>query len=160
MLFQVKNFTFCIEFNYTLIHRQVVSDSCNCMDCRPTRLLSPSHFPRRNTGVRCHFLLQGIFPNQRLNSDLLHSGGSPALQADSLMTEPPGKLIHSLNSIYIYVNGHLPIQPTPQQSFLKIQAMYRCWHGKRVRLYSKWQWVSWRGPYTVWTPLYKKIYHM
>ena len=103
VLFQVKNFTFCIEFNYTLIHRQVVSDSCNCMDCRPTRLISPSHFPRKNTGVRCHFLLQGIFPNQRLNSDLLHSGGSPALQADSLMTEPPGKLIHSLNSIYIYI---------------------------------------------------------
>ena len=32
----------------------------------------------KNTGVGCHFLLQGVFPTQRLNLSLLH------LQADSL----------------------------------------------------------------------------
>ena len=26
----------------------------------------------KNTGVGCHFLLQGIFPTQRLNPHLLH----------------------------------------------------------------------------------------
>ena len=29
-------------------------------------------FPRENTGMGCHFLLQGIFPNQGSNSGLLH----------------------------------------------------------------------------------------
>ena len=29
-------------------------------------------FSRQNTGVRCHFLLQGIFPTQLSNPDLLH----------------------------------------------------------------------------------------
>ena len=29
-------------------------------------------FPGKNTGVGCHFLLQGIFPTQGLNPSLLH----------------------------------------------------------------------------------------
>ena len=37
-----------------------------------TRLLCPWHFPGKNTGMGCHFLLQGIFPTQGLNSGLLH----------------------------------------------------------------------------------------
>ena len=41
---------------------------------QPTRLLCPWHFPSRNTGVGCHFLLQGIFLT-----------ASPALLADSLL---------------------------------------------------------------------------
>ena len=40
--------------------------------------------PGQNTGVSCHFLLQGIFPTQI-------EPKSPALQADSLPSEPPGK---------------------------------------------------------------------
>ena len=31
---------------------------------QPTRLLCPWDFPGKNTGVGCHFLLQGIFPDQ------------------------------------------------------------------------------------------------
>ena len=42
-------------------------------------------FPGKNTGVGCHFLLQGIFPTQGSNPGLLH------WQVDSLPTEPPGK---------------------------------------------------------------------
>ena len=38
----------------------------------PTRLLCPCKFPGKNTGVGCHFLLQGIFPTQGLNSHLLN----------------------------------------------------------------------------------------
>ena len=45
--------------------------------------------PGKNTGVSCHFLLQGIFPTS--NSGLLHCRQSPALKADSLLTEPAGK---------------------------------------------------------------------
>ena len=36
------------------------------------RLLCPWNSPGRNTGVVCHFLLQGIFPTQGLNPGLLH----------------------------------------------------------------------------------------
>ena len=38
----------------------------------PARLLSPCCSPGKNTGVGCHFPLQGIFPTQGLNPDLLH----------------------------------------------------------------------------------------
>ena len=86
---------------------------------QPTRLLCPWDFPGKDTGVGCYFLLQGIFPIQGLNMGLLHcrqilyllnyKGSSllclppgefptprtelmsPALQADSLLSEPPGK---------------------------------------------------------------------
>ena len=41
--------------------------------------------PGKNTGVSFHALLQGIFPGIKPRS--------PALQADSLPSEPPGKPI-------------------------------------------------------------------
>ena len=50
-----------------------------------TRLLCPWNSPCKNTGVGCHFLIQGIFSTQGVNS------GLPALQTDSLLSEPPGK---------------------------------------------------------------------
>ena len=43
------------------------------------------NYPGQNTGVGSHSLLQGIFPPQGLNPDLLHAGG------DSLSSEPPRK---------------------------------------------------------------------
>ena len=36
------------------------------------RLLCPWDSPGKNTGVGCHFLLQGIFPTQESNPGLLH----------------------------------------------------------------------------------------
>ena len=45
------------------------STLCNPMDCSP-RLLCPWDSPGKNTGVGCHFLLQGIFPTQGLNPGL------------------------------------------------------------------------------------------
>ena len=38
----------------------------------PTRLLCPWAFPDKNTGVGCHFLLQGTFQTQGSNLHLLH----------------------------------------------------------------------------------------
>ena len=46
--------------------------------------LSMGIFPGKNSGVGCHFLLQGIFPTQGLNPHLLH------WKADSLPLVPPG----------------------------------------------------------------------
>ena len=44
---------------------------CDPMDCSPTRILCPWDFPGKNTGVGCHFLLQGIFPTEVSNLWLL-----------------------------------------------------------------------------------------
>ena len=67
-----------------------------------TRLPCPWNFPGRNTGVDCHFLLQGIFPTQGSN-----------LQADSL---PLLLLLLSCFSRVRLCNptdGSLPRSPTP-----------------------------------------------
>ena len=45
----------------------VVSNSLRPHGLWPTRLLCPWDFPGKNTGVDCHFLLQGIFPTQGPN---------------------------------------------------------------------------------------------
>ena len=50
----------------------VMSNSLRPYGLEPTRLLCPSDSPGKNTGVGCHTLLQGIFPTQRSNPDLLH----------------------------------------------------------------------------------------
>ena len=51
---------------------QLCPTLCNPMDCSPPG--SPVHgdSPGKNTGVRCHALLQGIFPTQRCNPGLLY----------------------------------------------------------------------------------------
>ena len=53
----------------------------------PTRLLCPWDSLGKNTGVGCHALLQGIFPAQGQNLNLM----SPALQAGSSSLMPPEK---------------------------------------------------------------------
>ena len=63
-----------------------VSDSLQPHGLQPTVFLCPWDSPGKNTGVGCHFLLQGIFPTQELNTCLmrfLH------WQPNSL--PPPGK---------------------------------------------------------------------
>ena len=46
----------------------------------------------KNTGVGCHFLLQGIFPTQGV------SPGLPVFQTDSVLSERPGKPPNLINS--------------------------------------------------------------
>ena len=54
-----------------MLSHSVVSDSLRPYGLWPTRLLCPWNFPGKNTGVGCHFLLQGIFPSQGTNPSLL-----------------------------------------------------------------------------------------
>ena len=61
-----------------------VAQSCPTL-FDPMDLHSPWNSPGQNTVVGNHFLLQGIFPTQGMNP------GLPHCQADSLLTEPPGK---------------------------------------------------------------------
>ena len=62
---------------------------CCCCYCRltaqlcPAGLLCPWDFLGKNTGVGCHFLLQGIFPTQGSNLGLLYC-------RETLLSEPPG----------------------------------------------------------------------
>ena len=50
----------------------LVSNSMWRHEWQPTRLCRPWDFPGKNTGVSCHFLLQGMFPTQGSNPGLLH----------------------------------------------------------------------------------------
>ena len=50
----------------------VLSNSLRPHGLQPARLLCPWNSPGKNTGVGCHFLLQGIFPTQGSNTCLLH----------------------------------------------------------------------------------------
>ena len=50
---------------------------CDPMDCSPPRLLHPWDFPSKNTGVGCHFLLQGLnlgLPHCRQTLQSQHQG--------------------------------------------------------------------------------------
>ena len=82
-----KNVCVCV---CVYVSHSVLSDSMQPHGLWPTRLLCPWDFPGRNTGVVCHFLLQGIFPIQGQNPGLLHCRWSLVLQADSLQTKTQG----------------------------------------------------------------------
>ena len=61
---------------------------------QPARLLCPWDFPGKNIGEGCHFLLQGIFPTQGLNTHLL------LWQADSSPQSHQGRSCKLFNVIY------------------------------------------------------------
>ena len=49
-----------------------MSDSLCPHSLKPPRLVHPWDFPGKNTGVDCHFFLQGNFPTQGMNLGLPH----------------------------------------------------------------------------------------
>ena len=55
------------EAHAWMLSRSIVSDSLQPRELWLTRLLCPWNFSGKNTGVGCHFLLQGIFLTQGLN---------------------------------------------------------------------------------------------
>ena len=72
----LANYFGCMEtiskycFYYVLSHI-VMSNSLLPYGLLPARLLCPRDFLGKNTGMGCHFLLQGIFLTQGLNQCLL-----------------------------------------------------------------------------------------
>ena len=52
-----------------------MSDSVRPHRRQPPRLPRPWDSPGKNTGVGCHFLLQGVFPTQGSNPGLPHCRG-------------------------------------------------------------------------------------
>ena len=87
----------------------VVSDSLWFPGRQPSRLLCPWDFSGKNTGMVCHFLLQGLFPTKGLN--LCLSPMSPALQTDSLLLSHWGSLNPSLFVIIISVSQLCQMTP-------------------------------------------------
>ena len=73
---------------YHLFSCSVVSSSLQPHGLQPARLLCLWDFPGKNTGVGCHFLLQGFFPTQESNLCLLHWQG---LTCGSFSAKPPGE---------------------------------------------------------------------
>ena len=54
-----------------VLSHSAVFDSLRSHGLKSSRLLSPWDVSGKNTGVGCHFLLQGIFPTQESNCHLL-----------------------------------------------------------------------------------------
>ena len=55
-----------------IVRAQLCPTLCHPMDCSLASPLCPWDFPGKNTGVGCHFLLQGIFLTRGSNPCLLH----------------------------------------------------------------------------------------
>ena len=89
------------------VSHSLVSDSLQCHGLYSAWLLCPWNSPGKNTRVGSHSLLRGIFLTQGSNL------GIPTLQADSLLSEPPGKLTllprlyqqnwkHTLEEVFVH----------------------------------------------------------
>ena len=71
-IFDIKNQLIGANQNtQSCVHVQSCPTLCDSNGLQPTRLLCPWGFPSKNTGVGCHFLLQGIFTTQGSNPCLL-----------------------------------------------------------------------------------------
>ena len=98
---------------------------CDPIDCSPPRLLRPWDFPGKNTGVDCHFLLQGILPIQGSNPGLPHCRwilyqlshkGSPLLRIMEDFCSAHGIL--TLDYLGLFLFFYLPFQPPEDPKFL------------------------------------------
>ena len=78
----------------------VMPDSLRPHGLQPTSLLCPWDFPGKNTGMGCHFLLQGIFPTQGSNPGLLYC--RQILSPSELQEKPKlSKLKKTTKLIYV-----------------------------------------------------------
>ena len=74
----------------------VMPDSFETPWMQPTSLFCPWDFPSKNTGVGCHFLLQGIFLTQGSNLHLLHQQLNSLLLVQS---EKPWRNLERLHTL-------------------------------------------------------------
>ena len=117
------------------VTHSVIFDSLRPHGREPARLLHLWDFPGKNTGVGCHFLLQGIFLTKGSNS------GLPHLQADSLPAEPPGKPSPGKKLEKTQTSGN-----TPHVHRLTWRHQYYPkWSMESMQSLSKSQWWFWRN---------------
>ena len=113
-----------------------MTDSVKPHRQQPTRLPRPWDSPSKNTGMGCHALLQGIFPNQ---------GSSPALQVDSLPAELPRKPKNTGVGSLSLLQGIFPIEELNRGLLHCRQILYQLSYqgspwAHRVALKIKWRW--------------------
>jgi len=84
---------FCVSAVCRSLVAQLCPTLCNPMDCSLPASSVHGDFPGKNTGVGCHAFLQGNFPDPGIEM------GSPALQANSLPAELPGKTIFFVSGV-------------------------------------------------------------
>ena len=93
--------SFCILRScYCLVIKSYLT-LCDPMDCRLPGSSVHGIFPGQNTGVGCHFLLQGIFLTQVSNPCLLPQ------QVDSLQLSPLRSPVDARHNIYIFILSFL-----------------------------------------------------
>ena len=103
------------------------------MDCSPPGSSVYGDSPGKNTGVGCHALLQGIFPTQGSNPR------SPALQVDSLLSEPPGKPKNTGVGSVSLPQGNFPTQESNQGLLHCRWILYHLSHQRSPRIL---EWVA------------------
>ena len=98
----------CVYYIYVCAVLCLVTQSCptlcNPMDSSPPGSSVHGDSPGKHTGVGCHTLLQGIFPTQEIEPRSL------SLQADSLLSDPPGKPINTGMGSLSLLQGIFPTQ--------------------------------------------------
>ena len=104
---------------------------CDPVACSPPGSSVQGDSPGKNTGVGCHFLLQGILPTQGLNP---YSPPAPPLQADSLLAKLPGNhyLFYSGDQIFEKVNKYMNLIISKCGIFCEKQ-----WRGRWWRIFGE-----------------------
>ena len=90
---KVPDYSLWLSFGATVMQKeergvQLCPTPCDPLDCSPLGSSVHEMFSGKNTGVDCHFLLQGIFPTQGSNPCLLHLLHQ---RVDSLPPVAPGR---------------------------------------------------------------------
>ena len=70
--YRLLQFEADLWYTSELLIAQLCLTLCDPMDCSPPGSSVHGNSPGKNTGVGCHSLLQGIFPNQGSNLGLLN----------------------------------------------------------------------------------------
>ena len=121
---------------------------CDPMDCSQPGSYVHGDSPGKNTRVGCHALLQGNLPNPGIEPR------SPALQADSLPSEPPGKPQNTGVGKLSLLQGIFPTQESNLYLLHSSQILYQwSYQGSPYLInksnFSVWQNRSKPRPYVV-----------
>ena len=100
IIFKIKN-NFPTSDSCSLFSHSVVSNSLWPHRLQPTRLLCQRNAPGKNTGMSCHFLLQGISRTQGSNPRLPHFR---QVLYHWVTREPPQSLFITSNTFGIQVS--------------------------------------------------------
>ena len=127
-----------------------VTKSCSTLwdpvNCSPPGTHYPWDFPGRNSGMHCHFLLQGIFPTKGSNLLLLHWQEDPLPQSHqgssfvsvSVRVQSHQDCVHqSLHPVILFRKSACPVL-----IYLQCNDLFKTW----VILWMTSSW-SWMKPY-------------